>query len=253
MKTKGELKYYNSYGKENTFLREEYYEEVCAIVADFFEKELIMNNAHKGFITFLNSMENEEDIIFFQRHFDSFIYAMVIIKDMPVEGFFLPPESYGHPFIELDEIIINGKTKEDYIKWWREVYYKKTGIADYFLEPLKEDKYYHINADKHFIFLTKNYYDFVCELVIRFYDKKIKNNIQHSLFLNRLDAIQYYEDSFQEIQSKEPYQWAMSIIKDEEYNEILEGEALEQYQTIKDIFLKKHNITGFVIENDLKN
>ena len=105
-----EYKFINGYGKENVYLRREDYNEVCAIITDFFEEELVMNDFHEYFIHFLNTLEDQDDVAFIQAE-PPFYWAICIIQNR-----------------RTTDHMIKGKTLDDYVTWLQE-YYKKTGIG----------------------------------------------------------------------------------------------------------------------------
>ncbi|WP_459212795.1 hypothetical protein [Aquimarina rhabdastrellae] len=120
--TEEKFEFLNGYGKESIFLRRAYYEEICAIITDFFEEELIMNDFHEYFVNFLNTLEDHDDVMFINVEMP-FYWAICIIQNK---------RTCDH--------LINGKTDDDYVKWWREVYYKKTEISDHLIETVNKDE-----------------------------------------------------------------------------------------------------------------
>ncbi len=222
-----EYKFINGYGRENIYLRKADYDKVCAIITDFFEEELVMNDFHEYFVNFLNTLEDQDDVDFIRAE-SSFYWAICIVQNK-----------------RTTDHLIKGKSLDDYVTWLRE-YYKKTGIGSYILETVDKDVHTFSNEnDESVIFLTKKYYDFVSQLVKDFFTNGISNNMQHSLFLGLLNTI-HLESSFKEILDSKPYEWALRIIHDQEDVPELDVSELEQYHEFRDAFFKENNMNSFV-------
>ena len=242
LKTDIVYRYVNHLGKESIFLKKAFYEEICATITDFFEEKLIINEAHKKFITHLNSLKNGDDIEQYRaENMGSFHIAIAIINN---ESIF----DIQHSF--------KGKTMDDYWNWWRNEYYIKVKNYDSIIDNEFEDKYFYADNNVNKIFLTNKYHDFVLCLVSDFFkNDNIKNYVYNKawyyflMYLRRIDT----EDYLDKIIAKEPYQWAMSIIKDEENNEVLNDELLKNYYSFREEFLKRNNIDGFIINTNSKN
>jgi len=223
-----EFNFINSYGKENIFLRGEFYKYICAMITDFFEEELVMNEEHKSFIHLLNNFEGYADIGYFNCEMH-YYWAICIIQNK-----------------DTTDELINNKTQEDFIKW-SNIYYKTSKIGDFLIETVDEDEYlYSDDNNNEFIFLTKKYYDFVCSIVTNFFEAEINNNNQRSLFLNRLHTL-HLESSFKEIIDVPAYEWALRIVQDQEVVEKLNDKELGRYHKFKLNFFKDENITSFIV------
>ena len=187
-----EFKCKNGFNNEAVFLRKDYYEEVCALITDFFEEELMMNDFHKSFIHFLNTLKDYDDVIFIHSEMVYYLAICIIQND------------------RTSDHLINGKTNDDYFNWWENIHYKKSGVYRYLIEPLDEEEYYFIDNLQEKKIFCKKLYDFVSDLIYIFFKGQIQNNIQYGVFKNRLNTA-YIENSVKDILEIEPYEWAFSL------------------------------------------
>ena len=235
-------RYINYLGKESIFLKKAFYDEVCATITDFFNEKLIINETHLNFISFLNSLKDENDINYYRaENMSAFYHAIAIIED---KGVFHIQKSYKE------------NTMEDYWEWRESEYYRNIKKCDYIIDNAYDDEYFYKENEENKVFLTNKYHNFILSLVTNFYkENTVKNYIYNDTWDDFLMLLQLIdsEDNFDKINAKEPYQWAMSIIKDEENNEILNDEALKNYYSFRQEFLKKNNIDGFIINTNSKN
>ncbi len=222
------FEFLNGYGKESTFLRRAYYERICTIITDFFEEELIMNDFHEYFVNFLNTLEDHDDVMFINVEMP-FYWAICIIQNK-----------------RTSDHLINGKTRED-LKKWNDSYYERRRIASYLLKPVNKDEYDFVKNNKQYTFLVKRYYDFINELIIVFFNSTVQNNRQHIILKSLLDMI-HLDRSFEEINTIEPFQWALRVIHDKEYHPTLEDKEMARYIRFRAEFLHKERMQGFIIK-----
>lgn len=223
--------YINEYGKQDIFLRKQYYDQICALVTDFFEEELVDNEFHKHFVLLLNSLEDYNDVYILTTEMN-FYWAICIIEN---------EWTNNH--------LIKGKTLDDY-KSWRLKYYKDKGvIGNAIIKGINEETYIFTDEENHkSIFLREMYYNYICALVTDFFDKPLEYNLINFKLINYLNAL-FADGNYEgvnEITGKPPYYWAMSIIENEWTTRTLSKEELEKHYIFQEEFYKKHNINSFI-------
>lgn len=232
MKVRKQFEFINSFGNKNVFLTEAFYNEVCAIITDFLKEELVMNGCHKRFIEMLNNLDNEYEV------------SMLLIDGTEEWALSILKNGTDLDFGEYP----NGKTDEELIDWYSDVYYPKTKIGSYLIKTI-DDPITDVEDDfgNHNVFFVKKYYDFVNLLVTDFFDQKVENNEEHSYFMNVLKTVGNYRDSFEEVNKIEPYQWALRIINDSEEVEEITDEKRNKYNEFLYSYLHANEIENFVV------
>ena len=111
-----------------------------------------------------------------------------------------------------------------------------------------EKEFHFINdEDEKCIFYSKEYYDFVCALVLDYFNKDLQQNNFHDWFINTLNSFEDDEDVYF-IDSEMPFYWALCIIENERTNKSLEGDELESYIQFSKNYRAERNIRTFLVE-----
>ncbi|EFK37707.1 Uncharacterised protein [Chryseobacterium gleum] len=78
-------------GQEKIFLREKYFEFVCLLITDFFNKKIIENEFHYYFISLLNNLEDYESVDYI-NHQIPYHWALSIIQNKHTTDSYTPEE-----------------------------------------------------------------------------------------------------------------------------------------------------------------
>ncbi|MBB6330943.1 hypothetical protein HNP24_001893 [Chryseobacterium sediminis] len=222
--------YKDEFGNECIFLRDAYYELVCAIITDFFEETLPNNDFHSRFLNLLNTLEGYDDVYNITTEMP-FYWAICIIENE-----------------WTNKHLIKNKTNDLFIEWYKK-YKQKNDIVSFIIEGINEDTY--IFNDKEGgknIFLRGKYYEFISDLIKYFFNKTHEyNELDYMLigYLNGLPA-SGNDKNIEKFINKELY-WALSIIENKETTTVLNEKQLEEYNKFRDEFFETNNITSFIV------
>jgi len=73
-------------GTKKIFLREKYYEFVCLLIRDYYKKEIVENDFHKGFIKLLNNLEDYQGVYFIDHYLPTYWAISIIHNDDTDDG-----------------------------------------------------------------------------------------------------------------------------------------------------------------------
>lgn len=223
--------YKDEYDNDCIFFRKKYHDLVLAIITDFFEEPLPNNGFQKGFINFLNTLDDYHAVYHITGEMP-FYWAICIIEDR---------HTSNH--------LIKNKTNEAYMEWSQR-YHIENDIITFIKEGINEETYvFNDHGGGKGIFLRGRYYEFVCSLVTDFFEKPLEYNLANARFINHLNAL--FDNGSAEYISKflaqPPYDWALSIIENKETANTLNPEQLASYTEFLEAFYRKNGMTAFTI------
>jgi hypothetical protein len=67
-------------GTKKVFLREKYFEFVCLLITDFYNKEIVENDFYNYFVNLLNDLEDDYGVFFIEHHIPPH-WALCIIQN----------------------------------------------------------------------------------------------------------------------------------------------------------------------------
>ncbi len=93
---------------------------------------------------------------------------------------------------------------------------------------IKKEFHFINDEDEKCVFHIKEYYDFVCAVILDHFHEELKHNKFHEWFISTLNTLEDYDDVYF-ITSEMPYYWSMCIIENDRTNKSLQGEELDSY------------------------
>jgi len=75
-------------GLRKVFLREKYFEFVCLLITDYYEKEIVENDFYKYFVDLLNNLEDDSGVFFIEHQMPPYFAQGIIQNSIPA------PHSY---------------------------------------------------------------------------------------------------------------------------------------------------------------
>ena len=223
--------YTDEFGNESVFLRRKYYKLVCATIKDFFEEPLPENGFHRHFLNLLNTLEDYHDVYIITTEMP-FYWAVCIIENN---------WTIKH--------LLKNKTNEEYREWYIR-YKKENDIVSFIIEVINEETYKFTNNDgDKSLFLRKKYYEFICSLVTDFFKKPLEYNSMNAGLISSLNAL--FADGKQKDVDRfigQEIYWAMSVIEDKEFQNLLIFTNSEEYNEFLADFYRENKINAFVIQ-----
>ncbi|MCS3867709.1 hypothetical protein J3D55_000625 [Chryseobacterium ginsenosidimutans] len=100
------------------------------------------------------------------------------------------------------------------------------------------------------IFLREKYFDFVCQLITDFFEKKIIQNEFYDYFVNLLNDLEDYE-GVDFINHQIPLHWALCIIQNKHTIDSFTAEEYERFKIFSLKFKKQNNITSIILDYNI--
>lgn len=73
--------YTDEYGIQKIYLIEKYFEFVCLLITDYYEKEIIENDFYKYFVNLLNTLEDYNAVNFIEHYLPTYWAISIIHND----------------------------------------------------------------------------------------------------------------------------------------------------------------------------
>ena len=74
-------------GIKKIFLREKYFEFVCLLITDYYEKEIVENDFYKYFVNLLNDLEDDSGVFFIEHQMPPYFALGIIENKIPEKSF----------------------------------------------------------------------------------------------------------------------------------------------------------------------
>ncbi len=74
-------------GIKKIFLREKYFEFVCLLITDYYEKEIVENDFYKYFVNLLNDLEDDSGVFFIEHQMPPHFALGIIENKIPEKSF----------------------------------------------------------------------------------------------------------------------------------------------------------------------